>query len=418
MNDVDEFDSVEFKPRVPARPVLSLDTFGRDTSRCGSVLDAGEARMTLNARTALAHALRHANIGHGSSVLVPAYHCPVMVTPIVWLGAAPIFFPILPDTTVDVGALARLVRPDTRALIAVHYFGFPQDLRPLRQFCDERGLVLIEDCAHTFFGHVDGQVLGGQGDYAIASLMKFLPIYEGGCLVSSRRSLADLSMRQGGLFFQFKSALNALEMACEHGRLPGLNYLLEAKDWLWRRLKTGGGGSGRAGAGQAGEGGDEADFEFAPAALHVSMSWPSIAVMKAMSFSRACSRRRRNYEKLFDAFRDIPGGRPLYPRPVPEGVYPQVFPMVVDAPEAVFHVLKSRGVPIIRFGEFRWKGVDASICPVSAELSRRVFQFPCHQSIKASELDWMIRTIVSVLADSQINPRHPCRVGMPELIQP
>ncbi len=406
MQDGSAKDMAEYlnvKPYIPARPVLSLDVFGRETSRCGTVLDAGQAKLTLNARSALAHALLHAKIGRGSSVLVPAYHCPAMVSPLAWLGVDPIFYPIRPDTTVDVEVLAGYLRPDSRALIAVHYFGFIQDMRTLRKFCDTHGLVLIEDCAHAFFGIGHGQPLGGQGDYAIASIMKFIPVYEGGCLVSSRRSLADIKIQHGGLFFQLQSGLNALEMACEYGRLPWLNSLLKSKNRLWRRFKK------RRECGesvaQSCEAQDSAGFDFEPAKLKISMSWPSIAIMRAISFSRACSLRRSNYKKMLDAFRDIRGGRPLFAQ-LPEDVYPQVFPMLMDDPERFFPVLKRKGVPIIRFGEFRWKGVDASVCPVSADLSRRVFQFPCHQSLVGKELDWMIGMIISVLADSENNPSN------------
>ncbi|CAG1022665.1 partial GDP-perosamine synthase, partial [Methylococcales bacterium] len=146
-------------PHIPARPVLSLDDFGLESSPCATVLDAGQAKLTLNARTALAHALLHAKIGRGNSVLLPAYHCPAMVSPLAWLGVEPVFYPIRQDTSVDVNVLSGLVRPDTRAVLAVHYFGFIQDMRPLREFCDIHGLVLIEDCAHAFFGSVDGQSL-------------------------------------------------------------------------------------------------------------------------------------------------------------------------------------------------------------------------------------------------------------------
>jgi dTDP-4-amino-4,6-dideoxygalactose transaminase len=115
-----------------------------------------------------------------------------------------------------------------------------------------------------------------------------------------------------------------------------------------------------------------------------------------MSFSYACSQRRSNYEKLFNALSKIPTARPLYEH-LPEGIYPQVFPMVMDAPEAVFDALKRKGVPIIRFGEYRWSGVDESTCPISADLSRRVFQFSCHQSLTAKEVDGLIDTIRSVI---------------------
>ncbi|MEI7866935.1 MAG: DegT/DnrJ/EryC1/StrS family aminotransferase [Candidatus Methylumidiphilus sp.] len=389
-------DFVKRKPKVSARPILSLDVFGKEESKCPAVLDVGQVKLTHNARTALAHALRHANIGHGASVMLPAYHCPAMVTPIAWVGAEPIFYPIRSDTSVDIDVLPKYIRSDTRAIIAVHYFGFIQDMRSLRKFCDERKLILIEDCAHAFFGSVNGQVIGSSGDYAIASIMKFLPIYEGGCLVSARRSLEDIKISYGGLFLQLKSALNTLEIACEYGRLPLVNIFLRVKSWIWNRLKS------KHDEGKSPkqldlfENTTGDDYKFDPNLIGLSMSWSSIAVMKSMSFSYACERRRANYKVLLNALSNIKGAQPLFDN-LPDNVYPQVFPMLMDFPDKVFKPLKCLGIPIIRFGEYRWKGVDASTCPVSDELSRRVFQIPCHQSLTPEELRWMIDSIISVL---------------------
>ena len=207
-----------------------------------------------------------------------------------------------------------------------------------------------------------------------------------------------MALRRGGLFFQLKSALNALELACAHGRLPWLRSLLAAREKLWRRLKPQGAAGALAEAARSAAAAEDGEgFAFDPAGLRLGMSLASVAIMKSLSFSRACSRRLANYEKLARALGGAPGARPLF-ADLPEGVYPQVFPLLVDAPEAVFGVLKQKGVPIIRFGEFRWEGVDASVCPVAADLSRRLLQFPCHQSLTGEELDWMIAAIASALA--------------------
>ncbi|MFM8330367.1 MAG: DegT/DnrJ/EryC1/StrS family aminotransferase [Candidatus Methylumidiphilus sp.] len=395
--------AIPSSPSIPVRPVLSLAVFGRDTRHCGSVLEAGRVKTTFNARAALALALRHAKIGRGDSVLIPAYHCPAMVSPLAWLDIQPVFYPICPDTSVDIEALAHCLKPETRALLAVHYFGFIRDMRLLRAFCDQHGLVLIEDCAHAFFGNIDGQALGGQGDYAIASVMKFLPIDQGGCLVSAKHSLEDIETRPGGIFAQLKSAVNTVEFACEYGRLPWIKWILQAKDWVWGRLKPR--PLNLAAAHQATEtcmeeGGSPEDYIFDPRQFGIRMPWTALAIMRTMSFSRACARRRANYLRLLAALRDIPGARPLFAE-LPEGAYPQVFPMVMDAPETAFAALKRKGVPIIRFGEFRWKGVDASLCPVADEYSRRVFQFPCHQSLTDQEISWLIEAVQAVLKPAE-----------------
>ena len=109
-------------------------------------------------------------------------------------------------------------------------------------------------------------------------------------------------------------------------------------------------------------------------------------------------RRRTHYQRLASDIGILSGARPLVPK-LPDSVVPQVFPLLVDAPEIVFPRLKQEGVPIIRFGEFLWPGVDASVCPVSADLSRRLLQFPVHQSLRTNELNWMISRIRLALTE-------------------
>jgi len=385
---------------IPARPILSLDVFGTESVRCPTVLDSGQIKYTLNARTALAHALRHARIGIGDSVLMPTYHCPAMISPLAWLGVEPVFYPIRQDTSVDIEAMAKLLRPNTRAVLAVHYFGFIQDMRILRQFCDRHGLILIEDCAHAFFGSTDGRPLGTYGDYAIASIMKFLPIDEGGCLASSKHSLDGIEMKSGGLFFNLKSALNTLELACEHGRLPWIRPLLELKNRLWNLLKGKRNQASAIAVNPTDSSEELADYYFDPSRFDFSMSWASLAILRGMSMSKACEKRKANFLRLLEGLGNVSGARPLFSE-LPEGVYPLVFPLLVEAPEIVFPILKRQGVPIIRFGEYRWKSLDVSVCPISDEFSKKVFQFPCHQSLTAKEVDWLISTVSTVLADVQ-----------------
>ena len=112
-----------------------------------------------------------------------------------------------------------------RAMIVVHYFGLPQPMTAIRRFCDEHRIALIEDCAHALFGQTDDQPIGSTGDYAIASLAKFLPTTDGGCLVGKRRSALPRTPRKSAID-ELRSVANALEIGARNQRLRGLNGLL------------------------------------------------------------------------------------------------------------------------------------------------------------------------------------------------
>ena len=370
------------RPRVPLAPVFGPDTFGSDPAP--SVLDAGPARMVTSGRIAIANALQEMHIGAGHEVLVPAYHSLSMVPPVIACGARPVFYKVGADTAVDLADIAAKITPATKVLMVTSYFGFPQALKQLRQFCDAHGLQLLEDCAHCFFGVHEGRAVGSWGDYAIASSMKFFPIYEGGCLVSAHHKLAANAPWSAGAAFEIKSALNALEHSVAYGRLALLRLPLRLKDALWGLLR-----SRRApDAAPLAPSSSDSSVEFDPAWLEKRSSWFARTVVMRAAHGRIVARRRSHYRQLEQAVAGLPGCRPLYAA-LPDGACPWMFPLWVDLPEAVFERLLAARVPVTRFAQSLWPGVDASVCANSVALSRHVLAFPCHQGLRADDVTWL-----------------------------
>jgi dTDP-4-amino-4,6-dideoxygalactose transaminase len=389
------------RSRLPVAPALSLASFFRMAGPpAPSILDAGEVRFVTSGRVAIALALKQMGVGPGDTVLVPSYHCASMIEPVIWAGATPLFYRIRPDTTADLDDLAVKAAGagSVKALMATNYYGFHQPLPALRAFCDARGIRLLEDCAHSFLGHHAGRPLGAWGDYAIASSMKFFPVYEGGCLVSARHRLDGVQLQPAGAAFEAKVLLNSIENGFAYGRLPLLRALMAlpmaAKNALWGVIKARRHGDAPALAPGSSDGG----FGFDPAWLTKRSSLYSRVMLRLVSPRRMGELRRRNYRRLYDALSALPGCRPLFPT-LPDGVYPWVFPLLCDEPQALFRQLKGAGVPVIRFGEYLWPGVDASVCANSVDLSRRVLQFPCHQELRDDEIEWMIGQVRSAAGE-------------------
>jgi perosamine synthetase len=383
------------RPLVPLAPVLSRASFARDGARPPSVLDAGAVRFVTSGRIAIALALREMKIGPGDTVLVPAYHSLSMVPPVQWCGATPRFYKVGLDTAVDLDDVAARLDGSVKAIMVTNYFGFPQDLARIRAFCDRHGLLMLEDCAHCFFGQRDGKPVGSYGDYAIASSMKFFPNYEGGCLVSARHSLAPVALRSAGAGFELKVALTALENSFAYGRLAAVETMLrlplKLKSALWSRFKA-----RRLDAPVLAPSSSDSSFNFDPAWLDKRSSWFSRRLVTRPGHGRIVALRRANYLRLEQALGALAGCRPLFAR-LPEGACPWLFPLLVEQPEAVFGRLLDAGVPVTRFAETLWPGVDAAVCASSAALSRQVLGFPCHQELRAQELDWLIAQVAKAL---------------------
>jgi DegT/DnrJ/EryC1/StrS aminotransferase family protein len=84
-------------------------------------------------RTAMYHGLGALGLSAGQSVLVPAFHCASLVDPIRRGEAKAAFLQVKPDCSPDVDDIRRRADASTRAIVAIHYFGFPQALQPLRE---------------------------------------------------------------------------------------------------------------------------------------------------------------------------------------------------------------------------------------------------------------------------------------------
>jgi dTDP-4-amino-4,6-dideoxygalactose transaminase len=379
-------------PRLPLAPALSWASFrGHRHANTASILNAGATRLVTSGRIAIGLALRAIGVEQGDVVLMPAYHSLSMIPPVLWRGAEARFYRVTANAQVDLADVVSKLDGRVKAIVVTHYFGFPQQMAPIRAWCDAHGVALLEDCAHSFFG----EHVGTSGDYAIASSMKFFPAYEGGVLASSRHDLHAIALHPAGAAFEVKVVLNTLEHSFAYGRLSGLHLFLasplRAKDWLWKRRKA-----GQAAPVALAPASSDSEAGFDTAWLDKRSSWFARWLLRRVSHARIVTRRRAHYEQLQAALGGIAGARPLHVS-LPEGACPWMFPLIVDDADAVFAHLHREGVPMTRFGEKLWNGVDASVCANSAYLSGHVLAFPCHQELRIEELAWMITRIRAVL---------------------
>lgn len=374
---------------------LELRRRGRLDARPPGIARARHIALVTSGRIALGKALECAGIEQEDEVLLPGFHCMAMVHPIRSRGARPVFYRLDSSAGVDLDDVEARISNRTRALVAVHYFGFPQDALAIRRFCDERNLVFVEDCAHAYFGELGGRPLGSFGHYAIASSMKFFPVFDGGVLASDETPLETAGLRSAGTSFELKALLRCLERASRSSRTPLgrlLSSFFDLKDIAWDRTKR---HSARLKSGMRTPTASEGGFEFDPSWLNVRMSAASRLISANTDFARVIERRRRNFLFLLDALGDLPGAHALFAQ-VDEGVVPLVFPLYVEQPRETFHQLKMRRVPIYRFGEYLDPTVTAEVYRRSVELSEHVFQLPCHQDLGEKELCWIVDSVSKV----------------------
>ena len=388
------------RPDIPVQPVLSWRSFrARGQETTSAVTDNGDVIFLTAARVAIAHALELAGVVPGQKVLVPAYHCVAMVEPLLHVDAQPVFYALREDLSVDLEDVARRIDGATRAFIAVNYFGFPQDLGKLRRFCDERGLSFVEDCAHSFFGTCAGRPLGTFGHFAVASLAKFFPVRDGGCLIIGPGSGAAraVKLRAQSPLANLSAALGIVEDAAAQGRLHGFGTALRLAHQAKSLLRSAAPVEGTTYAKNPAQERSGQSHGFNPAWMGMSASAASRFVFRHATRSRVVERRRRNYLRLAEAFAGLRRCRPVFPR-LSDGVVPYMFPLWVDHLADIFADLEDRAVPMQRFGQFLWPDMDENVCAVTRQHSRHSVQLSCHQELEDDEVAAIIARVRTIVA--------------------
>ena len=156
----------------------------------------GKFGVAVNSGTSALHlALLAAGIGPGDEVITVPATFVATAAAIVYTAARPVFVDVLPETlTMDAKQLEEAINPKTKAILPVHLYGHPADMKPILELADKHGLVVIEDAAQAHGAEYQGQRLGSLGNYGCFSFYpsKNLGAYgEAGMVVTNDQEAAE-----------------------------------------------------------------------------------------------------------------------------------------------------------------------------------------------------------------------------------
>lgn len=185
-----------------------------------------------NGTAALHMALLALDVGADDEVIIPALTFVADANVVRLVGARPILADCASQTDWNVSAdtIAKKITPRTKAVIVVHYAGFPCEMAPIVKLCHERGIKLIEDAAHTPGASIGGQMCGTFGDVGCFSFFsnKNLSIGEGGMVVTCDEGISQR------LRYLRSHGMTTLTLDRHKGRAitydvaePGLNYRMD-----------------------------------------------------------------------------------------------------------------------------------------------------------------------------------------------
>jgi perosamine synthetase len=145
--------------------------------------------------TAALHlALEALGVGPGDEVIVPAFTLIVSANTVCLAGATPVLADVDPRTwCIDPGCIEAKITPRTKAIMVVHMYGHPADMKAIMEIAERYGLKVIEDCAQAHGAECHGLRVGSLGHVAAFSFYgnKIITCGEGGMVVTNGAGIAE-----------------------------------------------------------------------------------------------------------------------------------------------------------------------------------------------------------------------------------
>lgn len=152
-------------------------------------------------------------VNPGDEVIVPSYTFLATVTPLLRLGATPVFADSDPLTgNISPKDIERKITNSTVAVAITHMWGVPCEMNEIMRIKKRYGLKLLEDCSHAHFTMYKGKLLGTFGDVACFSIgaKKTWTSGEGGFLITNDPECFVRATFLGHFEMRAKDALNRI----------------------------------------------------------------------------------------------------------------------------------------------------------------------------------------------------------------
>jgi perosamine synthetase len=199
-----------------------------------------------NGTCALQIAVKALGLELGSEVILPSFTIISCVTAIIEAGCVPVLVDAEPETwNMALDQVEAKITPRTRALMPVHMFGHPVDMRRLMEIAGRHDLRVIEDAAEAHGAEVSNRRAGGIGDMGCFSFYanKIVTTGEGGMVVTNDadyaerlRSLRNLGFRSDRRFFHteigYNYRLTNLQAAVGVAQIECIDQHIRHKRWM------------------------------------------------------------------------------------------------------------------------------------------------------------------------------------------
>jgi dTDP-4-amino-4,6-dideoxygalactose transaminase len=290
-------------------------------------------------------------LGPGDEVITTPHTFFATAESMIHIGIKPVFVDVDPDTHgLDPKLIEKAITPRTKAVVPVHIYGSPCDMRAIREICVKHQLLLIEDCAQSHFAKVDGAYVGSESDGAAFSF------YPGKNLGAAGDA--------GFLFAPTKDIAEKCKKIIDHGRLE--KYLHDTVGFNHRM--------------------DGLQAAFLMVKMDEVQAWTNRRVELA--------ERYRDQLKDFKLPSSAPGADPVY----------HLFVVEAANRDEILGALKTEGiqggihypVPLHLQPALIGLGYREGMFPSAERISKRVLSLPICPELTNAELDTVVRVFKKV----------------------
>lgn len=356
------------------------------------------ARQTQNlfwARNGIYLGLRELGVVPGMVVLVPSFVCRSVPEAVAASGATVEFYRVDSRGRADLQDLQERIRPGICGVLVIHYFSCLQpEIADVRELCDRHGLWLLEDSAHLLPEVLQPGGAGAFGDICVFSWRKFLPVYDGGGLLSrtgsGKTTQSALSRRAGVELRAAKDVVDRWRSAGK-SRAGRIGPQKEAGDDPARRL--------------VGIAHDPNSDAFDAQLVSLPMSHVSEWILRHSDLTGIVSSRSRNWLQLHDSVRTLRNAEPWSGEPAAghaPWAYAMTFPGVTDAHKA----LRRLGVPAANWEGVRPALLPRQLFPEAEKLYRDLVFLPMHQDLNVHDIQAVAEAIRRTAAVDRGLPRY------------
>ena len=308
-----------------------------------------------NGTVALDLALRALKLPSGSEVISPAFTFIATANCALYQGLRPVFADVDPRTfNIDPEDLQKRITSRTHAVIGVHLYGQPFDVRAVQEICRDRGIALIEDCAQAHGAEFQGRKAGS---------------FATGCF--SFYPTKNMTTGEGGMVTTNDDAqAERLRLLRSHGDTGKYNHVSLGYNYRMMNLQG------------------------------------AIGRVQLARLEQFTARRIANAAVLSSEIRARGLTTPFQSEGVRHVYHQYVLRVEDDAPagrEKLMQFLQSKGIgsavhyprAVYEQPLYQELGYEKGICPASEDVARRVLSLPVHPSLSESDTHYIAQTINS-----------------------